>query len=321
MPDSPVNKRVKLSDPSADISTTTETTPNIPSSAGVDTLNSFEHADAQINHDAAVSYWASTPATVQGVLGGFEHISKVELQGSANFVGKVRREIDNISTTTTYTSTNTSGIDNTSPSQTKTANATNTNGKTKEKVEKYDSIVDCGAGIGRVSLGLLSRLGQSVDFVEPVEKFCDVLRTDQRFDAFRGRVFQVGLEAWDPRTDLDGRKWSGYGIIWNQFCLNQLTDGELVVYLRKCRDYLHDPSTSSDENKGNRGWIMVKENHTRAEQTSDIFDETDSSVTRTRDKFEGLFENAGLRIVKTGVQKGLPKEIFPIRMWALLAKE
>ena len=49
----------------------------------------------------------------------------------------------------------------------------------------------------------------------------------------------------------------------------------------------------------------------------DIYDEEDSSVTRSDDKLRKLFKAAGLKIVATEVQRGLPRELFPIRMYAL----
>jgi protein N-terminal methyltransferase len=65
-------------------------------------------ADAQINHQDALDYWQNIDADVNGMLGGFPYISKVDLQGSKNFLAKL-------------------GI----------------GGKTEKKVERA---VDCGAG-------------------------------------------------------------------------------------------------------------------------------------------------------------------------------
>ncbi|CCF36602.1 hypothetical protein CH063_08135, partial [Colletotrichum higginsianum] len=38
---------------------------------------------------------------------------------------------------------------------------------------------------------------------------------------------------------------------------------------------------------------------------------------RVDEKFRALFEQAGLRLVKTELQRGFPKELFPVRMYAL----
>lgn len=52
-------------------------------------LKSNKMADAQINHKDALTYWESIDADVNGMLGGFPYISKVDLQGSKNFLAKL----------------------------------------------------------------------------------------------------------------------------------------------------------------------------------------------------------------------------------------
>ena len=61
-------------------------------------------ADAQINDQDARNYWQGIDADVNGMLGGFPYISKVDLQGSKNFLvklgvggnekGKIDRAVD-----------------------------------------------------------------------------------------------------------------------------------------------------------------------------------------------------------------------------------
>ena len=46
-------------------------------------------ADAQINHQEARKYWQGVDADVNGMLGGYPHISRVDLQGSKNFLAKI----------------------------------------------------------------------------------------------------------------------------------------------------------------------------------------------------------------------------------------
>lgn len=91
--------------------------------------------------------------------------------------------------------------------------------------------------------------------MEPVVKFTDALKD---LDGV-GQIFNVGLEKWSPEGQYD--------IIWNQWCLGHLTDSQLVAYLVRCGATLLTG-----------GWIVVKENLSTGEH--DLFDETDSSVTR-----------------------------------------
>lgn len=45
--------------------------------------------DSLINHAEAISYWQGIDADVNGMLGGFPYISRVDLQGSRNFLAKI----------------------------------------------------------------------------------------------------------------------------------------------------------------------------------------------------------------------------------------
>ncbi|KAK4507535.1 hypothetical protein PRZ48_001270 [Zasmidium cellare] len=222
-------------------------------------------ADSQINHAAAIAYWSSTPATVDGVLGGYPQVSRVDLQGSANFLAKLRRQSKHPSLS---------------------------NGKLKR-------VADCGAGIGRITKGFLSKVAETVDIVEPVVPFTDQVKDEPCV----GKIYNVGLESWKQDDGVV------YDVVWNQWCVGQLTDAQLVEYLRRLPKIVKEG-----------GWIVVKENLSNNYVGEDVYDETDSSVTRTDDKFRKLFEEAGLRIVLTELQKGFPKSLYPVRAYALQPK-
>ncbi|KAG9228186.1 alpha-N-methyltransferase NTM1 [Amylocarpus encephaloides] len=218
-------------------------------------------ADAFINHQHALDYWQSIDADVNGMLGGFPYISKVDLQGSRGFLVKL-------------------GV---------------VGGKGREgEGKKVERCVDCGAGIGRITTGLLLSIAITVDVVEPISKFTDALSGTPGI----GQIFNAGLESWTPSSD------PGYDLIWNQWCVGHLTNEQLVEYLKKCSGVLREG-----------GYVIVKENLSTSEQ--DVFDEVDSSVTRTDEKFREIFKDSGMLIKKTQIQNGLPKELYPVRMYAL----
>ncbi|KAI7470502.1 hypothetical protein KC351_g12625 [Hortaea werneckii] len=219
--------------------------------------------DSLINHEAAIQYWSSTEPTVNGVLGGFPQVSRIDLQGSSNFLAKLRRQ-----------------------------SALFPPGK------KLRRAVDCGAGIGRIAEGFLTQVAETVDIVEPVKSFTDQIQGKPGI----GEIYNVGLEAWFP--DHQG---APYDLIWNQWCVGQLTDAQFVAYLQRL------PAVLSDG-----GWIVVKENQSNDPFGQDIYDEVDSSVSRTDAKFRRLFNDAGLRLVATELQKGFPKGLYPVRVYALV---
>lgn len=143
-------------------------------------------------------------------------------------------------------------------------------------------------------------MGETVDVVEPIAKFTDALRQV----AGVGRVLNAGLEDWAPADDGDGAP-ARYDVVWLQWCVGHLTDAQLVALLGRAAAALAGPA----------GVIVLKENNATA--GADEFDAVDSSVTRTDDKFRRLFRDAGLRLVRTELQNGLPKQLYPVRMYAL----
>ncbi|KAG8625111.1 hypothetical protein KVT40_006862 [Elsinoe batatas] len=332
---SPQQKRARLSSTSKPTLSTppiAPPTPDEPSTPPADSPTDLADPDLQapdshINHSDAIAYWSSTPATVSGVLGGYPALSRTDIQGSANFLAKLRRQ-----------------------GAGKEQKGDDAYPKPSERLKR---VVDCGAGIGRISVGLLAKVAKRVDVVEPVGSFCEVVRKEGREGALKGRlgrVWEVGLEGWrafdeegkpDAR-DEDDKEGNGanaqgengqneeqdgaeqangeventaqsipdtqlYDLIWNQWCVGQLTDKQLTEYLAKSIAWL-SPG----------GFIVVKENLSNHVLGQDIFDETDSSVTRTKEKFEKIFEDAGLKIVKTELQRGFPRELYPVRIWGLV---
>jgi protein N-terminal methyltransferase len=164
--------------------------------------------------------------------------------------------------------------------------------------------VDCGAGIGRVTEGFLTNVCDVVDVVEPVAKFASVLEQGPlKTDGRVGDVYVTGLQDWAPTKTYD--------LVWNQWCVGHLTDSQLVSYFRRCGAAL-SPG----------GWIVVKENLSTHRFGEDIFDEVDSSVTRSDYKFRDLFQEAGLYIVRAELQTGFPKGLglYPVKMYALRPK-
>ncbi|KAK7178926.1 hypothetical protein PSPO01_15011 [Paraphaeosphaeria sporulosa] len=242
--------------------------------------------DALINHDRSIEYWSSVSADTTGMLGGYPQTSRIDLQSSSNFLTKLRRAKSTL--------------------------------PPKQPLPLLDRVADCGAGVGRITKEFLLKVSRRVDVVEPVKKFTDELVQslgsgewagdgDSGAGIARGQVGEVinlGLQDWEPEV-------GAYDVIWNQWCLGHLTDVQLVAYLRRCKAGI----TQAEE--GARSWIVVKENLSTDFKGKDIYDEEDSSVTRSDEKFRHLFKEAGLKIVATELQKGFPKELFPVRIYAL----
>jgi protein N-terminal methyltransferase len=257
-------------------------TPTMDINIDADALFPFTAPDALIDHAQSITYWNSVSADTNGMLGGYPQTSRIDLQGSSNFLTKLRRS-------------------KTQP--------------TKQPLPPLKRVADCGAGVGRITKDFLLNVSSTVDVVEPVKKFTDELvqglgsgewAGDGDAGAKPGRgqvgkVINLGLQDWRPDAGV-------YDVIWNQWCLGHLTDAQLVDYFLRCKEGLV---------KEDAAWIVVKENMSTDARKQDIFDDEDSSVTRSDDKFRALFKEARLKIVATELQKGFPKELFPVRIYAL----
>ncbi|KAL3229718.1 hypothetical protein RNJ44_01854 [Nakaseomyces bracarensis] len=159
---------------------------------------------------------------------------------------------------------------------------------------------DVGAGIGRVTKTMLHKHCDVVDLVEPVKPFVAQMDTelaDLRKEGKIGTIYDIGMQDFVPEK---GKYW----LIWCQWCVGHLPDEELVKFFKRCIEGLQP-----------NGTIVVKENNTPS--NTDDFDDTDSSVTRSDAKFKELFEQSGLKLIATDRQKGLPEELYPVRMYAL----
>ena len=227
------------------------------------------------------------------MLGGLPHVSRIDIQGSKNFFAKLTRRSKLLDRRRRPVK---------GPSEAQTNNDREKSGEQQKKEFAVKRAVDCGAGIGRITLNFLSTVAETVDIVEPVAKFTQEIAEGESFAGLReagrvGEVHSVGLQDWCPVPGT-------YDLIWNQWCLCQLTDGELVEYLRRAKAALKEG-----------GWLVVKENVATFEV--DEFDASDSSVTRCLTKWRSLYKEAGCHIEMEEVQRGFPKELFAVRMWAL----
>lgn len=206
----------------------------------------------------AQKYWSSVDPTVNGMLGGFSQISAKELQSSRAFLDDLYR---------------------------------------CRPCPERKRALDCGAGIGRVTKGLLVNFFESVDMAEQDETFCETARTYIGETERLGEIHNTGLQdfEFEPET---------YDVIWCQWVLGQLKDHDLVDFFKRAQVGLK-----------RHGLIVLKENFTRTEEVE--VDIQDSSVTRPLSHMKVLVKRAGLRVVKAKRQAAMPDGLYPIHMLAL----
>eukprot|EP01065_Artemidia_motanka_P025975 TRINITY_DN30912_c0_g1_i1.p1 TRINITY_DN30912_c0_g1~~TRINITY_DN30912_c0_g1_i1.p1 ORF type:complete len:256 (+),score=93.44 TRINITY_DN30912_c0_g1_i1:75-842(+) len=242
-------------------------------SAGSDTEGKkYENVDAMWKHELsgkssdgklewyskAVEYWEKQPPTVDGVLGGFGHLSDPDLRESTAFLLPFLTA--------------------------------------KEGRTDRTRALDCGAGVGRITQGLLLKLGfAKVDLLEPcahmLEKAKETLPADRIGEMFCTSIQEIELPA------------NTYDVIVLQWVAIYLTDEDFVKYLRQAKRSLRPG-----------GLIFFKENSLKS---GFLVDKEDSSLTRSDEHYRRIIHDAELDVVKFGEQKEFPKDMFKVLMYAL----
>lgn len=156
---------------------------------------------------------------------------------------------------------------------------------------------ECGAGIGRVTKGLLLDFCDRSDLVESSERLLFASPEYIGNNSYKCRFFASELQEWEPPQ----RK---YSVVWIQWVLCYLTDDDIVQFLARCGESLVDG-----------GVIVLKEN-TCVEQAF-VVDVDDASVTRSVPYWLDLIFKAGLKVVHHKWQEDFPDDIFPVPILAL----
>ena len=212
-------------------------------------------------YETAATYWEGVEATVDGVLGGFGDLTDVDLRDSHIFFGKQV------------------GVPN------------------RHAITPGTLACDCGAGIGRVSKGLLLDYYDKVDMVEQCPIY--TAEAEMYVDKERvGTIYTQGLQDFDPPA-------AKYDMIWIQWVIGHLSDEDFVAFLQRCMQALKPG-----------GMLGMKENNALETEVFQV-DEEDSSVTRSDTELRRLFTLAGLQVDNCTQQEGFPDGMFEIRMYAL----
>lgn len=252
-----------------------------------------------------IEYWESVPATVDGVLGGFGNgtLPRVDAMGSRTFLLRVLP----------YLSSTPPCAYNGTPKEWLEERIEERGGRGATVTRA----LDCGAGIGRVSEHSLLPLVDEVHLVEPVHKFLQQAKRSSEnwaplaqteatspfhakkvayfhtstlqgfpiarpYTAVKDAALQIPPTVMDNATPPPTEEPVQFDAVWCQWCLQHLSESDLLKFLKEAKRALKAPS-GSGEHTFPGGVIVVKENVCRDGEggtESTWYDEEDFSVTR-----------------------------------------
>ncbi|KAG0245639.1 hypothetical protein BGX31_006800 [Mortierella sp. GBA43] len=199
-------------------------------------------------------------------------------------------------------------IDPATTTTTATTKDSTSSTKTRQKLPLPGSgpshVLDCGAGIGRVTKQVLVKAFDHVDLVENCASFVKQAKEEYlKSEIESGKVGEVrcmGLQ----NLRFEGTTWEGrFDVIWCQWVLGHLTEADLIAFFQRCKKGLKPG-----------GMIFIKENNAKV---GIVIDDDDSSMTRSDLVWKEMFEASGLRLLREDTQKGFPSGLFAVKMYAL----
>ncbi|KAG0711196.1 N-terminal Xaa-Pro-Lys N-methyltransferase 1 [Chionoecetes opilio] len=154
------------------VSAVSDTEAGVPDESTVQDDITTQAKEAQ-QHPAfysdATAYWSSVPATVNGMLGGFAHISAPDVSGSERFLQSIFK---------------------------------------MQGAPGHARAVDCGAGIGRVTKLLLQKHFGKVDLVEQSQSFLDRAKESLQNSNKVGSYLCLGLQHFSPEPNTYDVVWT-----------------------------------------------------------------------------------------------------------------
>lgn len=227
-------------------------------------------------YERQIGYWGQLAPTVSSMLGGYEDVDPVDVEESRACLQRLV------------------------PSAAQ---------------RQHMSVIDCGAGIGRVTRHALLPCGFGrVDLLDACQAFLDKARGSIS-DARLGRLFCSPLAAFDWQAH---QPWH---LVWCQWSILYLADDELVAFLQRAAAALAPlPSSSSPDALSGPGFIVIKENVLRRGVKSPDFDEEDGSWVRSDTHLRRLFRRAKMEVLRTEAQPNWPQALYPVNTYILQAK-
>ena len=222
----------------------------------------YWHVSEDEWYDSVLNHWTShvSADTDDGVLGGYGAIDELDAAASLGF-------------------------------------ASHWGGRKEGGFATGSRALDCGAGIGRVSAGVLAHICENVDLVEVSQPLLDQAEKNlEHIPCNRVRFIKESLRTFEPEC-------VSYDVIWLQWVLGHLTDRDVLALLIRCRHGLRAG-----------GVVVVKDNNALPKECIAgrgryALDEDNAAVIRSYAHMRSLFRQAGLKLEHVERQTDFPEEL------------
>ncbi|KAL0483041.1 hypothetical protein AKO1_014934 [Acrasis kona] len=171
-------------------------------------------------------------------------------------------------------------------------------------VTNFNYVLDCGAGVGRVSQHLLAPIFKNIDILDINKDFLDVAQINLSTlpsKPLRNTLCQ-GLQDFKATQQI-------YDVIWVQWASCYLTDVDFITFMNECYNAMTPGST-----------IVFKENVASKKGGDFVIDKEDCSINRSVQHYHTLFTQCSDKFQFITEKEQLWQGLLPVMMFALRRK-
>lgn len=212
----------------------------------------------EVFYSQAKKRWHNAQATLTGIMDGFENVHDIDVANSCDILDDL----------------------------------------IKNKLITPNYVMDCGAGIGRISQHVLNKYFSSIDLLEQDKKFVEFCQENFKNQPKIKDIYQDSLQNFQFKKSYD--------VVWIQWCLEHLTDLDVIAFLQKARKNLKDD-----------GVIVIKGNLMENYEEENYIDIKKGDIIRSFKAFEDIFKKCELKIIATSKIKDWSQDLMPVMSFVL----
>lgn len=158
----------------------------------------------------------------------------------------------------------------------------------REFGQKFDSVIEFAAGIGRVTKRVFTNFFNTIDAVEPAEPLASKIEELKNSKESKGKINKV-YHKGGAEFEFEKK----YDMIFGQWFLENMNDLDVLKFVLKAKKHLNP-----------KGRLFFKENASSFDESKDT---AIGQKIRQRKALSFLFELCGLRIVMLKVSDNYPE--------------